>query len=93
MHKQLTTWSHAPDPAIDDMSTSYMTKAEIRSAMKKLKNGKASGVDGITAELLKTDTQTTIDSLERLFKVIWDCEEVPNEWKQGIIVKLPKNET
>ncbi len=63
----------------------YIIKAEIRSAMRKLKNGKASGVDAITAELLKADTQTTI-----MFKVIWDCEDVPKEWKQGIIIKLLK---
>ena len=59
-----------PDPIIDDRSTSYITKAEIRSAKRKLKNGKASGVDGITAELLKADTLTTVDWLERLSKVI-----------------------
>ena len=59
-----------PDPIIGDRSTSYITKAEIRSSKRKLKNGKASGVDGITVELLKADTLTTVDWLESLSKVI-----------------------
>jgi len=79
-----------PDPVIEDMCTSFITKAEIRDAIKKLKNGKAGGIDGITAELLKADTQTTVDWLDKLFRTIWEREEVPKEWKQGIIVKLPK---
>ena len=28
--------------------------------------------------------------MEKLFKVIWDTEEVPEEWKEGLIVKLSK---
>ena len=37
-----------------------VTQAEIRNAIKQMKNGKAGGVDGMTAELMKADLETTV---------------------------------
>ena len=37
-----------------------ITQAEIRNAIKQMKNGKAGGVDGMTAELMKADLETTV---------------------------------
>lgn len=73
-----------------DISNEYISKVEIRAALKDLKNGKAAGSDDITAEVLKADTDTTIDILEKLFRKIWDDEVIPTEWREGLIVKLPK---
>ena len=36
-----------------------VTQAEIRTAIKQMKNGKAGGVDGMTAELMRADLETT----------------------------------
>ena len=47
------------DPIINEISTDPITKAEIRTALRKMKNGKAGGKDKITAELLKADMNTT----------------------------------
>ena len=77
-------------PVIEDISTRYITKDEISSAIKKMKNGKAGGKDEITSELLKADINTTVQWLEGLFKAIWDKESIPRTWRQGLIVKLPK---
>ena len=46
------------DPIINEISTDPITKAEIRTALRKMKNGKAGGKDEITAELLKADMNT-----------------------------------
>ena len=78
------------DNVIEDISTNRISKAEIRSAINRLKNGKSGGKDEITAELLKVDIDTTVNWLADLFDTIWDNEEVPKTWKQGLIVKLPK---
>ena len=72
------------------MCTDPITKAEIRTALRKMKNGKAGGKDKITAELLKTDMNTTEKWLVKLFRTFWEQEKVPKTWKQGRIVKILK---
>jgi hypothetical protein len=66
------------------------TKEEIRQAIKQLKNGKAGGPDGIPAEALKADLETSVDMLHPLFQKIWEEEDVPSDWKEGYLIKLPK---
>nr|KAG5711041.1 hypothetical protein BaRGS_013775 [Batillaria attramentaria] len=66
------------------------TKEEIVRAIKKMKNGKAAGPDGIPAEALKADVETTAEMLLPLFEKIWNEEEIPTDWKEGHIIKLPK---
>ncbi len=66
------------------------TKEEIMKAITLLKNGKSAGPDGIPAEALKADLQTSVDMLYPLFVRIWEEEVIPQDWKEGYIVKLPK---
>nr|KAG5692410.1 hypothetical protein BaRGS_032463 [Batillaria attramentaria] len=55
-----------------------------------LKSGKAAGPDGIPPEALKADIQTSTDMLHPLLRKIWESESVPQDWKKGHLVKLPK---
>nr|KAG5699212.1 hypothetical protein BaRGS_012733 [Batillaria attramentaria] len=55
-----------------------------------LRNGKAAGLDEIPAEAIKADTETAVNMLHSLFSKIWEKEEVPAQWKEGIVIKLPK---
>nr|KAG5701640.1 hypothetical protein BaRGS_019329 [Batillaria attramentaria] len=64
------------------------SKAEIRKAIMTLKNGKAAGPDQIPAEAIKADTETAVNMLHSLFSKIWEKEEVPAQWKEGIVIKL-----
>jgi len=71
------------------MDTTEIREAGERQALKKTKSGKAPGIDGIPAELYKADSDVAVKELTRLFSRIWH-EKVPDKWKQGLIVKLPK---
>ena len=73
-----------------DISDAYITKEEIKGAIKETASGKSAGIDAITAEVLKVDLETAASTLEEIFRCIWDKESVPDDWKKGIIVKLPK---
>lgn len=73
-----------------DIETANFTKEEIQKAIQQLKNGKAMGIDGIPAELLKADSETSTEILIGLINKIWNEEKLPEEWQQGIIVKIPK---
>ena len=73
-----------------EIETGPATHAEIRTAIQQLKNGKAGGVDGVTTELMKADIETTVAVLYELLLKIWESERVPNDWRCGLIIRLPK---
>ncbi|VDP27311.1 unnamed protein product [Schistosoma curassoni] len=51
---------------------------KISMAIRQIKSGKAAGPDNIPAEALKADV------------AIWDEGQVLTEWKEGILIKIPK---
>ena len=66
------------------------TKAEIKKAIMTLRSGKAARPDQIPAEAIKADMEAVTNMLHSLFSKIWEKEEVPVQWKEGIVIKLPK---
>ena len=72
------------------IETGSPTVDKIRIALKETKSGKAPGVDNITAEILKTDMETTVKELHTLFNTIWTTAKTPNDWRRGLIIKLAK---
>ena len=66
------------------------TKVEIKKAIMTLRNGKAAGPDGIPAEAIKADIETSTSMLHSIFCKIWEKKEVPAQWSEGIVIKLPK---
>ncbi|VDP03211.1 unnamed protein product [Schistosoma margrebowiei] len=59
-------------------------------AVRQIKNGKAAGPDNIPAEALKSNIGVTTNMLHHLFKKIWEEEQVPMDWKEGHLIKIPK---
>ena len=49
------------EQVLEDISTDCISKAEIRAAIRKMRNGKSGGKNEITVELLKADIDTTVD--------------------------------
>jgi len=72
------------DASLEDTDISETIKA-----LRKLKNNKAAGLDEITAELLKHGKERVAQELTHLFNRLWHAEDVPEEWRQGIIIPLP----
>ena len=66
------------------------SKTETKKSIMTLRSGKAVGPDEIAAEAIKADIETAVQTLHSLFNKIWEKEEVPAQWKEGIIIKLPK---
>ena len=73
-----------------DLCCEKPTEAEIEKAFKSLENNKSAGPDNIPAELLKADINTSVHMLHGLLTKIWEQECIPSEWKEGILVKIPK---
>ena len=66
------------------------SKREIVNAIKAMKNGKAAGAVNIPPEVFMTDPNMSADILLLLFQDIWQRENFPKEWKEGILIKIPK---
>lgn len=65
-------------------------RTEVQRAITRLKNNKAPGVDGITAEVLKTMGEAGIDLIHLLCKQIWDTGKWPDEWCNSIFIPIFK---
>ena len=79
-------------PAEEDLliNCDKPTRGEIKHAIGHIQNGKAAGPDGIPPEALKGDVTTSVEMLYSLFEEIWEKEEIPAEWKEGYLIKIPK---
>ena len=71
-----------------DVNTEKPSKEEIAKAIQK--NGKAPGPDGIPAEILKADLNTSTQMLYEIFEKVWEEETIPEDWKEGYLEKVPK---
>ena len=54
--------------------------------VRKLKNNKTGGSDGLVGELLKYGGSGMIYLLQQLFSVVWREEFVPPQWREDLIV-------
>ena len=57
-----------------------------------MKNGKTSGIDKISVELLKADIDLATTKVKEIIDIVWKQERMPRKWRKGLIVKLPKND-
>ena len=73
-----------------NINTGPISIHEIKTALKNLKNGKAAGTDNIPPEALKAGGQTSVNTLHDLINRIWGTETIPQDWRKGLLVKLPK---
>ena len=53
-------------------------------------SGKAAGIDGIPAEFYKSNPYMTTEVLQSILDEAWLSKAFPEEWTEGIIVKIPK---
>jgi hypothetical protein len=63
---------------------------EVEIAIGKLKSYKSPGNDNILAELIKAGGETLYSEIHRLIRCICNKEELPQQWKEFIIVPIYK---
>ena len=67
-----------------------ISEEEVIVAIRKLKNGKASGIDDISAEMLKKGGKNVQLFLTKLFNEIFEQGIYPQEWSKAIIIPIYK---
>ena len=73
-----------------NIRTGCIKRVEIKNAMKKLKSGRAAGCDNMPPEAIKAGDDMSEEVLLDLFTRIWNEEQVPEEWRKDLLIKLPK---
>jgi hypothetical protein len=63
---------------------------EFDMAIEKLKDLNKPGIDQIPAELIKAGGWTIRSEIHKLTNSIWKKEELPEQWKESIIVTIYK---
>lgn len=61
---------------------------ELQGVISSMSNHKACGIDGIPVELWKHNI--TLPLLFELIQKIWEKKQLPKEWKQTVIIAVPK---
>ena len=64
---------------------------EINCCIKRLKADKASGLDGISNEYIKSTKSLLLPIYTKLFNIIYDTGKFPNSWSVGVIKPIFKN--
>jgi hypothetical protein len=76
---------HTAEPLVPETS---LVKVEI--AIGKLKSYKSPGTDNIPGKLIKAGGETLCSEIHILICCIWNKEELPQQWKDSIIVPIYK---
>ena len=77
-------------PIDNEELCSPITEEEISTAISQMKNGKASGLDGIFSEVLKLGEEASVCWLTSIFTTIWMEETVPSDWQKQLLVPIHK---
>ena len=70
--------------------TPTVSRGEVKRALKKMKNGKATGPDKIPVEVWKSLGEEGIDILWDLMQKIFEQEKMPEEWRGSLIIPIYK---
>jgi hypothetical protein len=63
---------------------------EIEIAIAKLKNYKSPSSDKIMAELIQAGGEILLPAIHKLINSVWKKEELPDQWKESIILPVHK---
>ena len=82
---------HDPDN-YDDMITHLKTdilEYEVKWALGNITSNKASGGDGIPAELFQILKDAAIKLLHSICQQIWKTQQWPQDWKRSVSIPIP----
>jgi hypothetical protein len=76
---------HTAEPLVPEPSS-----AEVEIATEKLKSYKSPGTEQIPAELIQAGGNALRSEIHKLINCVWNKEELPEQWKESIIVPIYK---
>jgi hypothetical protein len=77
--------AHTAEPLVHVPS-----RLEVEIVIEKLKKYKSPSSDQIPAELIQTGGETLLSVIHKLINSVWNKEELPDHWKESVIVRIHK---
>ena len=68
-------------------------ECEVKWALRSIIMNKASGNDGIPAELFEVLKDDAVKVLYSICQQIWKTQQWPQDWKRSVFIPIPKNQT
>ena len=65
-------------------------ESEVKWALGSINMNKASGGDGIPAELIQILRNDAVKMLHSMCQEIWKTEQLPKDWKRSVFIPIPK---
>ena len=65
-------------------------ECEVKWALESFITNKASGGDGIPAELFKILKDDAVKVLHSIFQQIWKTQQWPQGWKRSVFIPIPR---
>ena len=65
-------------------------KSEVKWALGSITMNKASGGDGISAELFEILKDDAVKVLHSICQQIWKTQQWPRDWKRSVFIPIPK---
>ena len=69
----------------------FVSREEVKNALKRMKKGKAVGPDELPIEVWKCIGKMAIEFLTRLFDRLLMGERMPEEWRKSVLIPIYKN--
>ena len=65
-------------------------ECEVKWALGSITRGKASGDDGVPAELFQILKDDAVKVLHSICQQIWKTQQWPQDWKRSVFISIPK---
>ena len=79
------------DGVITDLEPD-MLECEVKWALESITTNKASGGDGISAELFQILKDDAVKVLHSICQQIWKTQQWPQDWKRSVFIPIPKKD-
>ena len=88
--EELHTFDNETDIFVHDDLENDISADEVLKCIKKLKNNKSCGYDGILNEFLKTSSSKLLIAVTTLFNIVLQTGKIPHAWSIGYISPIYK---
>ena len=65
-------------------------ESEVKQVLGSITVNKASGSDGISAELFQILKEDAVQALHSIYQQIWKIRQHPGDWKRSLFIPIPK---